>query len=135
MSWQIERTLVLQESSSFRRDEISGSSEKPSIQADVLREKWLSMLKHIVNKHSWKSSYKFKFVKKCGLAPMSRREKKSITWLKKGFPALVALEEVITNQKLLKNLAKLTEFHHTGQIRVLPFPYDKICTQKRALQL
>ena len=84
--------------------------------ADVLREKWLSMLEHIVNKHSWKSSPKFQFVKKCGHAVMSKREKKSITWLKKGFPAVVALEDVVTNQKLLKDLAKLTEFHHTGQL-------------------
>ena len=85
-------------------------------QAEVLREKWLSMLEHIVNKHTWKSSPKFQFVKKCGHAVMSRREKKSITWLKKGSPSLVALEEVVTNQKLLKDLAKLTEFHHTGQL-------------------
>ena len=84
--------------------------------ADVLREKWLSMLEHIVNKHSWKSYPKFQFVKKCGHAAMNKREKKSITWLKKGSPALVALEDVITNQKLLKDLAKLTEFHHTGQL-------------------
>ena len=48
---------------------------------------------------------------------MSGREKKSITWLKKGSPSLVALEEVVTNQKLLKDLAKLTEFHHTGQLK------------------
>ena len=85
-------------------------------QAEVLREKWLSMLEHIVNKHTWKSSPKFQFVKKCGHAVMSRREKKSITWLKKGSPSLLALEEVVTNQKLLKDLAKLTEFHHTGQL-------------------
>ena len=84
--------------------------------ADVLREKWLSMLEHIVNKHTWKSSSKFQFVKKCGHAAMSRREKRSITWLTKGSPALVALEEVVTNQKLLKDLGKLAEFHHTGQL-------------------
>ena len=47
---------------------------------------------------------------------MSIREKKSITWLKKGSPSLVALEEVVTSQKLLKHLAKLKEFHHTGQL-------------------
>ena len=85
-------------------------------QAGVLREKWLSMLEHIVNKHTWKSSPKFQLIKKCGHAVMSRREKKSITWLKKGSPSLVALEEVVTSQKLLKHLAKLKEFHHTGQL-------------------
>ena len=94
-------------------------------------EKWLSMLEHIVNKHTWKSSPKFQFVKKCGHAVMSRREKKSITWLKKGSPSLVALEEVVTNQKLLKDLAKLTEFHHTGQLE----SYHSLCQGEKRYKL
>ena len=98
--------------------------------ADVLREKRLSMLEHIVNKHSWKSSPKFQFVKKCGHAAMSKREKKSITWLKKGSPALVALEDVVTNQKLLKDLAKLTEFHHTGQLESYHFLMTKYVPER-----
>ena len=56
---------------------------------------------------------------------LSKREKKSITWLKKGSPALVALEDVVTNQKLLKDLAKLTEFHHTGQLESYHSPMTK----------
>ena len=33
-----------------------------------------------------------------------------------GSPAHVALEEVVTNKKLMKDIAKLTEFHHTGEL-------------------
>ena len=70
---------------------------------DMLREKWVSVLHHIVDR-------------KCGHPAMSRRERKSINWLKAGSPAHVALEEVVTNTKLLNDVGKLTEFHHTGEL-------------------
>ena len=38
------------------------------------------------------------------------------TWLESGSPSRVALEEIDTNKKLLKDLEKLTEFHHAGKL-------------------
>lgn len=84
--------------------------------ADILREKWLSLLHHITGKHRWKISAEFKHIKMCGHATISRKDQKSIKWLKAGSPAHVALEEVVTNSKLLKDIGKLTEFHHTGEL-------------------
>ena len=84
--------------------------------ADILWEKWLSLLNHITGKHSWKSSSDYKLVTKCGHPAISAEDQKSIIWLEAGSPAHVALEEVVTNKKLLKDLAKLTEFHHTGEL-------------------
>ena len=84
--------------------------------ADILREKWLSVLYHITGKHRWKTSEDFKNVKKCGHPSISRKDQKSIKWLEAGSPAHIALEEVVTNNKLLKDICKLTEFHHTGQL-------------------
>ena len=84
--------------------------------ADSLREKWLSLLHHITGKHCWRASKEFKLVKKCGHPRISRKDKKEIVWVENGSPTHVALEEVITNKKLLKDLAKLTEFHHTGEL-------------------
>ena len=81
--------------------------------ADLLREKWISILHHIVNKHQWDDLHLFH---KCGHPEMPKREEKSYKWLNSGSPAHVALEEVVTNKKLLKDLAKLTEFHHTGEL-------------------
>ena len=81
--------------------------------ADLLREKWISILHHIVNKHQWDALHLFH---KCGHPEMPKREEKSYKWLNSGSPAHVALEEVVTNKKLLKDLAKLTEFHHTGEL-------------------
>ena len=65
------------------------------------------LLNHITGKHRWRVSGEFKLVKKCGHSRLSAKDQKAIIWLEKGSPAHVALEEVITNKKLLKDLAKL----------------------------
>lgn len=80
---------------------------------NMLRERWISVLYHIVDKHRWAGHQLFK---KCGHCTMSRRERKSIKWLKAGSPSHVALEEIVTNKKLLNDIEKLTEFHHTGEL-------------------
>ena len=56
--------------------------------------------------------------KKCVHHRLSRREKQHVPWLKAGSPALVALEEVVNNKRLLKDMEKLTEFCHTGELEV-----------------
>ena len=82
---------------------------------EVLHEKWVSVLNHVVNKHKWKQGMHFR---KCGHRKLSRNRVKKTTWLESGSPAHVALEEVVLNKKLLKDLTKLTEFHHTGNLEV-----------------
>lgn len=83
---------------------------------DILQEKWLSLLHHIVGKHRWRASSTHKLIKKCGHPALSRNDQKNTKWLEIGSPAHVALEDVVTNKKLLKDIAKLTEFHHTGEL-------------------
>ena len=96
---------------------ICGGLQQPCGEsADILREKWLSLLYHITGKHRWKTSEDFQNVKKCGHPSISRKDQKSIKWIEAGSPAHFALEEVVTNNKLLKDIGKLTEFHHTGQL-------------------
>ena len=41
---------------------------------------------------------------------------KEIKWLESGSPPYIALKEIVTNKKLLKDLEKLIEFHHTGEL-------------------
>ena len=79
----------------------------------MLVEKWISILHHIVNQHQWEGHQLFKA---CGHHTMTKREAKSIKWLKPGAPAHIALEEVVKNKNLIKDQAKLTEFHHTGEL-------------------
>ena len=73
--------------------------------ANRLREMWISVLHHIVDKHRWAGH---KLFKKCAHPAMSKSERKRVKWLKAGSPSHVALEEVV--------LEKLTEFHHTGEL-------------------
>lgn len=80
----------------------------------ILREKWLSLLHHIVGKHHWKKSSLHKLVKKCGHPTLSTKDHKNIKWLESSSPTHVALEDVVTNRKLIKDIGKLTKFHHTG---------------------
>ena len=83
---------------------------------DLLREKWLSLLHHITGKHHWRASEEFKLINKCGHPRISAKDQKEIIWIENGSPAHVALEEVVTNKKLMKDIAKLTEFQHTGEL-------------------
>ena len=82
---------------------------------ELLQEKWISILHHVVNKHKWKKASKFH---KRGHGKLSRSKARKTKWLKTGSPAHIAMEEVVMNTKLLKDISKLTEFHHTGSLEV-----------------
>ena len=94
---------------------------------DLLREKWKSVLNHTTNKHNWSGNTHFH---KCSHRRISSSEAKRICWLKPGTPAHVALEEVVLNTKLLKDLAKLTDFCHTGRLEVYHSMMLKYCSKR-----
>ena len=93
----------------------------------LLREKWKSLLHHIVNKHEWTGNTLFH---QCGHRQIPSSEAKNICWLKPGSPAQLALEEVVLNTKLLKDLTKLTDFCHTGEIEVYHSMMLKYCSKQ-----
>ena len=66
--------------------------------ADLLQEKWVSILNHVVNKHKWKEG---KYFKKCAHGRLSERKQRKTKWLENGSAAHVALEEIVLNKKLL----------------------------------
>ena len=75
----------------------------------------VEVLDHVGNKHKWSGNTLFH---QCCHRCISSSEAKQICWLKPGSQAHIALEEVVLNKKLLKDLAKLTDFCHTGKIEV-----------------
>ncbi|KAK2558915.1 THAP domain-containing protein 2 [Acropora cervicornis] len=103
--------------------------EEATCNGDVklLREKWVSVLHHVRNKHSWNDA---ELYRKCAHPCLTRREVKRKCWLKPGTPAYVALEEVVLQPKLLKDLANLTDFCHTGGLEVYHSMIVKYCPKR-----
>jgi len=78
----------------------------------VLCEKWCSILFHIQNKHTWKSSFKFD---KCEHPKLRKiRKIRKTPWLKPDSDAFKALQAIILNASTLKDLKHLTQFSHSG---------------------
>ena len=69
--------------------------------AELLKEKWISLLHHITNTHSWLSN---KFFHKCEHKKYSRQKVKTTKWLKRNSKAFKALEEVMLEKKTVKRL-------------------------------
>ena len=85
------------------------------------------MLDHVSNRHKWSGNSLFH---QCCHRRISSSEAKKICWIKPGTPANLALEEVVLNNKFLKDVAKLTDFCHTGQIEVYHSMMLKYCSKR-----
>ena len=82
---------------------------------NLLVEKWESVLMHVTNQHSWEGKELFHACEHSPLPGEEARTKKWIRW--DSFP-FRALEEVVLNKNLLKDIEKLSKFLHTGQVEV-----------------
>ena len=94
---------------------------------EELKEKWLSILYHITNRHTWEDC---KLCKKCEHPVLSNDESARKRWLKLGSPEYSALEKVVTNKSLLSDLRYLTNFNHTGTLEVYHSLYNKFCPKR-----
>ena len=83
--------------------------------AEVLREKWQSAVYHTAGIHSWKDKKHFHA---CQHDPLSDEDKRGISWLRAGSPAHDALQKVVQDKTVLKDLGHVTMFCHTGQLEV-----------------
>ena len=87
----------------------------------MLQEKRKSILHHITNKHEWSGCA---LIRKCSHSTLSARQMRNKKWLVPGSPPHVAVEEVVTNTKLLKDMDKLTQFcpleNHSLMLKYCP---------------
>ena len=95
--------------------------------AGVLREKWKSIMYHVTNKHKWRGNTHFH---ECCHPALTNAEARKKKWLKPDTPTYIALEEVMLNKKLLKDIEKLTEFCHTGEVEVYHSEQLKYCPKR-----
>ena len=94
---------------------------------ELPREKWTSVLYHIVNRHSWAGA---KFFKRCAHKPLTLEQRRKKKWLKADTVAFTALSKIVEDSRVLKDLQHLTGFCHTGFVEVYHNLMLKYC-QKR----
>ena len=68
----------------------------------LLREKWQSVLHHVMNKHSWTDGEVFH---ECSHPVLTRRQVRKTSWLKPGSSAFSTLEEVVQFPRLVKDMS------------------------------
>ncbi|KAM4696150.1 uncharacterized protein WCC33_014890 [Rhinophrynus dorsalis] len=94
---------------------LSWSSSTCHGNLDLLRERWLSLLTHIVDKHEW---YGAKLYPACVHKPLTPYQHSCHPWLKRRTPAFHALREMVVNPQMIMDLSHLSQFYHTGEIEV-----------------
>ena len=87
-----------------------------------LKEKWLSILYQITDRHQWKG---FKTLKKYQHKKLTKKERSCKSFLKQSSPACKVLENVATDKSLLGALKSLTKFNYTGTLEVYHSLYNK----------
>ncbi|OCT57444.1 hypothetical protein XELAEV_18003518mg [Xenopus laevis] len=83
--------------------------------AALLKEKWCSLLYHVVDIHKWNSG---KMYHQCEHLDLDEDAQKQRLWLKKGSSAHTKLCEIVENQTILKDLRHVSQFCHTGELEV-----------------
>ena len=95
---------------------------------NLLKEKWTSVLFHVRNVHRW---HNYELFKMCEHGPLSKSDSKDINWLQEGTPSFHAVEQVVLDKTLIKDLRHLTEYHHTGNLEVYHSLLNKYCPKRQ----
>jgi len=81
----------------------------------LLKEKWMSCIHHIVNRHEWPGG----LMTRCEHEPYDDSDSDdTIAWLTVDSEAHTALKKVVLDKRLLTDIPKLSDFRHTGQLEV-----------------
>ncbi|XP_056013504.1 uncharacterized protein LOC130052444 [Ostrea edulis] len=81
---------------------------------ELLIEMWTSILHHIQNVHSFHGDRYFE----CGHPQLSSEQSRKKKWLQKKSKAYKALEKIIMDKRIQKDIRQLNNFCHTGEIEV-----------------
>jgi len=95
---------------------------------EVLRERWISLLYHVTNQHTWDHH---DFYHQCDHEPLASDEKRKKKWLRQGSPALEALRKVVMDPRLVKDIKKTTKAVHTGPLEAHHSLINKYCPKRQ----
>lgn len=102
------------------------SAETCNMNSDVLLSKWTSIMHHIVNVHEWPDEH----YSQCSYGQIDDRDGRK-KWLKPNGRAQLALERVVMDRSLYRDIAKLNYFCHTGQLEVFHSLLTKYCPKRQ----
>lgn len=91
------------------------SSQTCNGNSQLLKEKWLSILHHTANMHTWGGSDLFS---ECAHSPLTPEKVQETPWLAPDTPPHDALRSVVLDNHLIKALNQMTGFHHTDHLEV-----------------
>ena len=92
-----------------------------------LKEKWISVLHHCCNEHTWGDSEKFT---SCAHPPLVPEKIDGKRWLLLGSTSHQALQSIVLNKTLIKALDQMTEANHTGALEVYHSLLFKHCEKQ-----
>ena len=98
--------------------------------AQLLTEKWTSIVYHISNVHEWDGG-KGSVFNKCVHLPLPVEEQRSKKWLRSGSLVHRTLRNIVHDKNLLRDIKKLTGFHHTGSLEVFHSSLLKYCPKRQ----
>jgi hypothetical protein len=96
--------------------------------AQLLKEKWISVLNHVSNNHRWTGNVLFH---RCDHSKLTAKQKKQTLWLDQKSEAFKALQAVVMNNRVLNVLPQLTKFCHTGELEVFHSMLLKYCLKRQ----
>ena len=100
---------------------------------DTLRGKWKSLLHHIRDVHSWEDEAGLP--KSCPHPPADNNSTVTSDWIYEGTPAYSALEKIVLDKRLMKDLSLLVDFRHTGALEVYHSLITKYCLKRLHFKL
>ena len=79
------------------------------------KEKWISLLFHIQNRHYWT---RHALYHQCCHADLSTDEERSKAWVSPDLESFLAIQTIVFDKTTLKDMVQLTKFSHTGSLEV-----------------
>ena len=95
-----------------------------------MTDKWVSIVHHISNVHEWVGDEDSAFTKRVH-PTLTLEEQHCKKWLRSGSIVHRTLINVVKDKTLLKDIKKLTGYHHTGSLEVSHFRLLKYCPKRQ----
>ena len=130
--WHVAKSLSKKLSAAAKRKECKGldewiqsivnhfwwSAQTCENNAVVLKEKWMSVIHHVTNRHDWPGNRHYH---QCAHEALDTDTQRKKIWLRPGCEAHSALVKIVKDKRLLKDLEHVTQCIHTTSLEVCSY--------------